>query len=73
LKQFWQTNKKWIDFFKIVLSIVVISFVIYKLLNAYQIDEKFVQFQFNFTRNNILLLTLTILLLFVNVQMAFVG
>ena len=66
MKQFWQTHKKWITYLKIALAVFTIAFILYKLLVAYQIDKKFIQFQFNFSFQNSLFLLLAILLLFAN-------
>lgn len=66
MKQFWQTHKKWITYLKIALAVLTIAFILYKLLVAYQIDKKFIQFHFDFSLRNSLYLVLAILLLFAN-------
>lgn len=66
MKQFWQTHKKWITYLKIALAVFTISFILYKLLVAYQIDKKFIQFHFDFSFQNSLYLVFAVLLLFAN-------
>lgn len=66
MKRFWQTHKKWITYLKIALAVLTIAFILYKLLVAYQIDKKFIQFHFDFSLKNSLYLVLAILLLFAN-------
>jgi len=66
LKQFWLTHKKWITYLKIALAFLTVAFILYKLLIAYNIDEKVALFQFDFSFKNSVFLVFAVLLLFLN-------
>jgi hypothetical protein len=66
LKQFWLIHKIWITYLKIALAFLTIGFIFYKLLIAYQIDEKFASFQFNFSFENAICLGFAVILLLAN-------
>lgn len=66
MKQFWLSHNKWITYLKIALAFFTIAFIFYKLLIAYQIDDKFDSFQFEFSIKNTIYLSLAIILLFAN-------
>ena len=66
MKQFWIKNKKWIVYVKTLLAVLTIAFIVYKLFVAYNIDEKFSSFTFDFSITNIIFLFLAIILVLAN-------
>jgi hypothetical protein len=59
-------HKQIIHFLKIALAVFTISFIVYKLLVAYQIDKKLLKFDFDFSAQKLVYLVLAVLLMAVN-------